>query len=185
MSAIDNFWETEEPISATGEFETGGGNFEPIPNNTQLIAAIKDAKIDNTQRDGDFIKLQWGVLDGEHKNRAIFQKLHVWSDDQKKAEKAKRMLAAIDANCGGILMKARVEPTGDSIRAALLAKPMHITVMIWEMEGDKGLMSGNWVSAVAPMRKPTASAETPAPRAKRRTETPTPPWEKVEDDIPF
>lgn len=179
---MDNFWETEEPISTTGEFETGGGNFEPIPAGTQLIAAIKDAMIDNTERDGDFIKLQWGVLDGEYKNRVVFQKIHVFSDDAKKAEKAKRMLAAIDANCGGALMKARVEPTGESIRAALLAKPMYITVMVWEMEGDKGLMSGNWVNSVAPMRKGTPAATTAKP--KQRAATP-PPAEEFEDDIPF
>ena len=181
---MDNFWETEEPISTTGEFETGGGNFEPIPAGTQLIAAIKDAVIENTDRDGDFIKLQWGVLDGEYKNRVVFQKLHVFSDDAKKAEKAKRMLAAIDANCGCALMKARVEPTGDSIRAALLAKPMYITVMVWEMEGDKGFMSGNWVNAVAPMRKGTTTAPAPATKPKQRASTP-PPAEEFEDDIPF
>ena len=179
---MDNFWDTEEPISATGEFEAGGGNFEPIPSGTQLIAAIKDAAIENTDRDGDFIKLQWGVLDGEYKNRVVFQKIHVFSDDARKAEKAKRMLAAIDANCGGALMKARVEPTGDSIRAALLAKPMYITVMVWEMEGDKGFMSGNWVNAVAPMRKSTTPA--PATKPKQRASTP-PPAEEFEDDIPF
>ncbi len=181
---MDNFWETEEPISTTGEFEAGGGNFEPIPAGTQLIAAIKDAKIENTERDGDFIKLQWGVLDGEYKNRVVFQKIHVFSDDAKKAEKAKRMLAAIDANCGGALMKARVEPTGDSIRAALLAKPMYITVMVWEMEGDKGFMSGNWVNAVAPMRKGTTTAPAPATKPKLRAST-RPPAEEFEDDIPF
>ena len=181
---MDNFWETEEPISTTGEFEAGGGNFEPIPAGTQLIAAIKDATIENTERDGDFIKLQWGVLDGEYKNRVVFQKVHVFSDEAKKAEKAKRMLAAIDANCGGALMKARVEPTGDSIRAALLAKPMYITVMVWEMEGDKGFMSGNWVNAVAPMRKGTTTAPAPATKPKQRASTP-PPAEEFEDDIPF
>ena len=180
---MDNFWETEEPISTTGEFESGGGNFEPIPAGTQLIAAIKDAVIENTDRDGDFIKLQWGVLDGEYKNRVVFQKIHVFSDDSKKAEKAKRMLAAIDANCGGALMKARVEPTGDSIRASLLGKPMYITVMVWEMDGDKGLMSGNWVSAVAPMRKGTTTAPAPATKPKQRAAPP--PAEEFEDDIPF
>jgi hypothetical protein len=181
---MDNFWETEEPISTTGEFEVGGGNFEPIPAGTQLIAAIKDAGIENTDRDGDFIKLQWGVLDGEYKNRVVFQKIHVFSDDAKKAEKAKRMLAAIDANCGGALMKARVEPTGDSIRAALLAKPMYITVMVWEMEGDNGFMSGNWVNAVAPMRKGTTPAPSPATKSKQRAATP-PPAEDFDDNIPF
>ncbi len=182
---MDNFWDTEEPISATGEFEAGGGNFEPIPAGTQLIAAIKDAKIENTERDGDFIKLQWGVLDGEYKNRVVFQKIHVFSDDAKKAEKAKRMLAAIDANCGGALMKARVEPTGDSIRAALLAKPMYITVMVWEtVDNQTGKeISGNWVNAVAPMRKGTTTAPAPATKPKQRAAPP--PAEDFDDDIPF
>ena len=183
---MDNFWETEEPISTTGEFETGGGNFEPIPAGTQLIAAIKEAMIDHTERDGDFFKLQWGVLDGEYKNRVVFQKLHVFSDDAKKAEKAKRMLAAIDANCGGALMKARVEPTEESLCASLLAKPMYITVMVWETQDKDGKdISGNWVNAVAPMRKGTTTAPAPATKPKQRAATP-PPADDLDDDIiPF
>ena len=113
----------------------------------------------------------------------VLQKIHVFSDDVKKAEKAKHMLAAIDANCGGALMKARVEPTGDSIRAALLAKPMYITVMVWEMEGDKGFMSGNWLNSVAPMRKGTTTAPAPATKPKQRAAPP--PAEDFDDDIPF
>ena len=77
-----------------------------------------------------------------------------------------------------------MEPTGDSIRAALLAKPMYITVMVWEMEGDKGLMSGNWVNAVAPMRKGATPAQAPATKPKQRAATP-PPAEDFDDDIPF
>jgi hypothetical protein len=54
--------------------------------------------------------------------------------------------------------------------------------MIWEMEGDKGFMSGNWVNAVAPMRKKAATEETPAPRTQRRS---SPPPEDLDADIPF
>ena len=59
------------------------------------------------------------------------------------------MLAAIDANCGGKLMASGEEPTDTSLAKALLNKPMHIKVMVWEMDDRKG----NWVSAVAPKAK--------------------------------
>ena len=44
---MSNFWELNDGSNATdtgGTFETGGGDFEPIPNNTGAIAAIEEIK---------------------------------------------------------------------------------------------------------------------------------------------
>lgn len=143
-----SFWnlsnnETIAPESA-GTFEVGGG--EPIPANTQLKVCIDDAAWDEYEGDS-FIKITWSVLDGDHENRKVFQKVRVNEADVKKRDKAIRMLAAIDANAGGRLMKLGAEPSDNDLQACLVNKPMVIKVGVWEQSGSKG----NWVQKVAPI----------------------------------
>lgn len=164
-----NFFNLSDGTSAaTGktEFELGGG--EPIPDNTKLLAIIDEAKW--TDFEGNFyISLRWTVLQpAEYKNRKVFQKLHV--EDPKKADKAKRMLAAVDANCGGKLAAAGVQPGDQALTAALTNKPMVICVKVWEMNDNKG----NWVCAVSARKQQQTE---PAPVV---TQT-----HSFEDDIPF
>src|SRR5690554_5793025 len=108
-----SFWNTSEneKIKSTGEMEMGGGDIAPIPNNTDVLAAIDEAGWDNNERNGDHIVLRWSVLQPkEYANRKIWQRLKVMDDDNKVADKAKRMLAAIDANSGGKLMASDNQP---------------------------------------------------------------------------
>lgn len=135
-------------IETDGTFEAAPA-IEVIPNDTTCVAMLDDAGWTEYQGD-EYINLRWNILEPAiYKGRKIFQKVKVYDTDAKKAEKAKRMLAAIDANCGGKLMASGEEPTDTSLAKALLNKPMHIKVMVWEMDDRKG----NWVSAVAPKAK--------------------------------
>src|SRR5690554_1638640 len=98
-----SFWNLSdgEQAQPTGAFESGGGNFEPIPDNTGCIAAIEEAKWDDYEGDR-YISLKWRVMQpSEYDKRVIFQKVRVFDAKQEKADKAKRMLAAIDTNAGG------------------------------------------------------------------------------------
>lgn len=131
-----------QTIQSQGQFELGGS--EPLPDNTQVIAAIDEAKWDDF--DGDrFISLRWTVLDGEFKGRKVFQKVRVLDADTKRADKAKMMLAAIDTNAGGALMAAGVEPDDVSLSINLTGKPMMLLLGVWELNGN----SGNWVKKVS------------------------------------
>lgn len=152
-------WFTQEQKQSanSGSFEMGGG--EPIPANTVLPAMIDEAGWEEYQG-ARFIKLRWVVYDGEHKNRKVFQKLHV--TDSAKRDRAMSMLAAIDANCGGKLMTLETEPTQTDLMSALLNKPMHIKVDVWETDDGK---KGNWVAAVAP-NKPNAAPAAAAPEGE-------------------
>lgn len=162
------FWDLSDGENAkdTGkEYEAPGGNMEPIPNNTDLMAFIEAVKWD-TARNGDerFISIKWRVTDPEtYANRVVFQKVWAGPDldpsakDRNKAvekqDRARRMLASIDANCGGKLMQSNDMPTDDAMALALCNKSMVIKVMLWEMAdrdnpGEK--IRGNWVSAVKP-----------------------------------
>lgn len=151
-----SFWSlsTGQQAASVTSAEMGGGDMEPIPNGTLLRCIITEAKYDDTPNDGRVIKLRWDVIDGEYKKRVVFQKVHVFSADAKKKDKAINMLAAIDTNAGGALMKLGREPSDFDLATNLTNKPMTIRVRIWETE-DK-TKKGNWVDAVQGLNAPQA-----------------------------
>jgi hypothetical protein len=167
-----SFWNLEN-LPENGEFESGGGALELIPEGTQCLASIDEAKWDN--KDGnEYVSLRWSILmPAEYKNRKVFHKLWVKDHDPnakdataaaRKKEKAMRMLAAIDFNAGGKLKAAGVEPTDESLGACLVGKPMIIKVMVWN-DRDTGLPKGNWIGAVSPKKGAAAPAAKAAPVA--------------------
>jgi hypothetical protein len=173
-----NFFTTSDnkAIENQNTFDMGGGDFEPIPNNTQLKAIIEEAKWDDYQGD-EYISLKWSVIDGEFKGRKVFQKIRVLDADTKKADKAKTMLAAIDSNAGGALMKAGVMPDDMALSINLMNKPMAIIVAIWEMDNNGDKRTGNWIKAVSPLN-------TPAP-VKKETEKLAPMDNSFDADVGF
>lgn len=174
------FWDLSDGSTAdeTGkEFDGGGGNFDPIPDGSNVLAEIDEAKW--AEKDGnEYVSLRWSVLDpAEYANRKVFQKLWLTDFDPgvkdkdkavKKRDKARKMLAAIDANAGGKLVARSGKPDDDDLAQYLIGKPMIITCRIWEVEDRStgGTVTGNWVSAVAPKSKGVSVKEA-APKAKQ------------------
>ena len=196
---IMSFWDLSDgETAATGEkeYEQATGNLDPIPDGSSVMAIIDEAKWSETRdRDAEFISLRWSVMEpAEFANRKVFQKLWVTDDDpntsdaakmEKKRDKAKRMLAAIDANCGGKLAKKAARPTDDDLALALTNKPMVIKCMVWEMKGTDGTMnSGNWIAAVAPRTKGIDVKAAKAPAAKSSS-TASSFADDLDSDIPF
>jgi hypothetical protein len=183
-----SFWNLSDNSNAAdtgGEFEAGGGNMEPIPAGTTVLAAMEESKWDDYEGT-QYISNTWTVLaPEEYKNRKVFQKLYVMGDDRakdpaKKADKAKRMLAAIDTNAGGKLLASGEMPTDDMLTRHLVNKPMMLRLEIWEMEVEGQTKSGNWVSAVAPRGNGAA-----APKAAPAQTPAKPPVEDYDDDVGF
>lgn len=194
-----SFWNVSDgedlKNNSNGEFDAGGGKIELIPDETSVLAAIDEAKWDRN-RDGDrYISLRWTVLAPEElKNRKIFQKLWVLDDDptakdaEKKRDKAKRMLAAIDTNAGGKLMARNEAPTDESLTSCLTMKQMVVRVMVWEQKdrstGD--MIRGNWVGAVSPKSSSVSSSDEVAKKsaaaAAKSTEGSR---RELDDEIPF
>lgn len=159
------FWDLSDGESAkdTGtEYELPGGSMEPIPAGSSVLAMIDEIGWNTKPQTGEeYISARWTVLaPEEYKNRKVFHKIWVMDLDPgakdeaagiKKRDKARKMLAAIDANAGGKLTAKPGRPTGDDL-LALTNKPMVCTVMIWSMADSRtgGMMHGNWISAVAP-----------------------------------
>lgn len=166
---------TGQTAQSDGNFDAGGGNLEPIPEGTKVRTIITEAKWAEYQGDR-YISLRHDVADGEFKKRVVFQKLRVLDDDPKKADKAKMMLAAIDANCGDKLSKLDDEPSDIDLMKALCNKPIVCRVGVWEMN-DK---SGNWVQAVEGSAKKPAASKPAASTTKKE-----PVEESDGDQIPF
>lgn len=166
-----SIWKTSDnkPLNPTGSFDTGGGNLEPIPEGTSVLAAPVEACWKNYEGE-DYISLQWQVLaPADYKNRRVFHKIKTGEPDQAKADRAVRMLTAIDANAGGHLLAAGTDPTDESLTKHLVGKPMMLKLGVWEIN-DK---TGNWVIAVSPKQGGTPATQ-PSPAAPIQ-----------EPDVPF
>lgn len=186
-----SFWNLNDGTKAESvtEFESGGGDLEPIPNGTGCIAAIEEAKWDE-YKDDEYISLKWRVMKpADYANRVIYQKVKVMGTAQCKdrlatADKAKRMLAAIDTNAGGKLMQVQGKPQDTDLMVALVGKQMAIKAMLWKIKDEStgDIKQGNWIGAVAPYKgKPIAQAPKPVPVAD-----PAPVADDFdEDNIPF
>ena len=172
------FWnlsDGEDAAKTGAEYEIPGGNMDPIPAGSSVLAMIDEAKWDHTQNDAEeYISLRWTVLaPEEYKNRKVFHKLWVTDHDPNakdhakavaKTDKARKMLAAIDANAGGKLTAKDARPSDDDLARALQDRPMVITLMIWD--SNTGGAGGNWVAAVAPKNKPLKIGDKAPAKAK-------------------
>lgn len=173
-----SFWGTAAD-GVTGSIEVGS-SMEPIPAGTDVCAACEEAKWD-TYDGVRFISLKWRVIQGEYEKRVIFQKIHVFDKDTAKADRAKRMLAAIDMNCGGNLIKIQSEPSDMDLMRSLVGRPMMLKLQVWAIDKDaNGLpvpaaeqRKGNWVCAVSPR-----SGAVSQPKPQAQTYDP-------DDSIPF
>ena len=185
-----SFWDLSDGNTAVNtpkEYEIPGGSMLPIPNNSDVMAIVDGAKWTSKDKDDPnspkYIELSWSVMKPEAvKNRKVFHKLWVTDLDpsaktpekaKAKRDKARRMLASIDANAGGNLTKTGEAPTNESLTMHLCNKPMVIKVMVWSMRGNDGSdMSGNWVSAVKPQDSPLHISDEPLPSSGGSVSTP-------------
>jgi len=195
-----SFWDLSDGANAADEKSTeyevpGGGNFDPIPDGSSVLAMIDEAKWDEKDH-ASFVSLRWTVLSpDEYKNRKVYHKLWVTDDDPnakdadkaaKKRDKARRMLAAIDANAGGKLTTKPGVPTDETLTACLTNKPMIVRLAVWEMpdrEKPGEFISGNWVQAVAPKSKGIDVKDAPPPKAKPQASSLG--AGSLDDEIPF
>ena len=161
------------------EYEVpGGGNMEPLPEGSKVLAMVEDAEWKEDADHNEYLNLKWSVVrPDEARNRKIFQKLWIKDFDpreqdeakaEKKRDRARRLFAAIDANAGGKLAKKGGIPDADTIMVALANKLMVLRLGLWEMEDRQNpgqVMSGNWVQAVGPKTGEIGLAEA-KPRAQ-------------------
>lgn len=197
-----SFWDLSDGTNAADNKQTeyeipSGGNFDPIPEGSSVLAMVDEAKWD-TKDESEFLSLRWVILaPDEYKNRKVFQKLWVSDTDPqakdadkaaKKRDRACRMLAAIDENAGGKLTSKHGKPTDEILTGCLTNKPMIIRLGVWEMpdrENPRAVISGNWVQACAPKSKGIDVKEAKGPSVQRPSAAGNVDNHAMDDDIPF
>lgn len=194
------FWELSDGDSAkdTGaDYDTGNGDQGPIPNGSWVVAEITDAKWHAFDDGARFVDLFWKVEQpSDYAGRRQAQKL--WVDDLspnvlskengevkavRKRDKDRRLLAAIDANAKGKLIKTE-DFDSDDLAVALVGAQMGIKMMV--IAGDRGEL--NFIAAVRPAKQGHEIAPDKAPRPARKPAAgakPTPPGRDFDDEIPF
>jgi hypothetical protein len=181
---MSNFWDLsdgDDIVKTGGKFETGGGSIEPIPDKTDVVAVIDEARIEKNQQGLQYIALRWNIVSpADYKSRKVFQKLWVFDDDPQaknpvqKRDKAKKMLFAIDTNAGGRLKASDKAPSDEVLQSTLTNKPMNIKVMLMKRDDGTGM---NWISSVAP-RSGGAATLTAAAAPKAAAV-------EIDDEVPF
>lgn len=186
------FWDLSDGESAvTNEttYESPDNNFDPIPDGTNALAFIEEAKWDEDRDENRYLKIKWRVEKPEdYLNRVIFQKLWILDDDpnvkdadkmKKKRDRAKQMLATIDANAGGKLGRKAGIPSNDDFALALSTRQMVIKCMVWTIKNSDGTENtGNWISAIMP-KTHEVKAGTPRPAPKQSVA------DDLDSEIPF
>lgn len=164
----------------------------------EYLVAITDSSFESTKMgDGQFLKLVFTVLDGEHKGRQIWDRLNLVNRNPTAVEIAQRALSAI-CHATGVLTVADSSQLHD--------RPLVIKVKYVPPAGDFGeknevkAYKSAAVGSPAPSRQP---APPPAPPVHPKEKETVPPWKRanhgsaglaaqpktkqaaVEDDISF
>lgn len=141
---------------------TQDGDFEPIKEGEYIAQIIKSEK-KQTRAGSDALHLTWQIIDGEYKNRQLWEQLYLYDPSRPKQLSFNRnKLFHILAACG----KEQISDTGE-----LHNRPVRITVKIDEYNGRVRNIITRYVS--------TAPITAAQPQAQQtRTET-------VADDVPF
>ena len=190
-----SFWDLSEggsAVSTEKEYNAGGGDFEPLPKGTSVLALVADAAWKAVyQRDEKFVNVKWQVVKPDaYAGRILFQKLFVSDADPNtppdkmpaKRDKHKKMLMAIDANSKGRLAKLTTAPTDDELALALTNSQAVLTLGVWDKDDGAGgkTPGGNWVSAVKPKSAPVTEVQSKAkPKAAAFAD------DDLDMDIPF
>ena len=152
------FWDLSDNTQVEAKEEyvapSGGGDYF-FPHNSKINGIIDEMKWDSFNGGEEFIKYRISVVgpktdaDGvKIENRKLFLKLWINGDEKnangnadkvkKKADNAKRMLASMDANAGGKLMKLGRKPTDEDLAACMLMSPMQFSIGHYEFYEQDG-----------------------------------------------
>ena len=167
-------------------------DFEVIPAGTYVAEITASSMLPNSKGTGEYLKLEFTVLDGPYAGRKLWTQLNLINPSQQAVEIAQRDMSAICHAAG----KLRVQ---DSIELHNI--PMEIGVKVKSSEeygpqnvikGYKGIGSNAATTAVGgapnwkrPAAQPSSNGNPPAPAHAATptapapaTSSPTPPWKK-------
>lgn len=102
-------------------FNTDGegiGDYSPVPGGW-YTCEVDRAELKNTKRgDGEILKVTYIILDGEYKDRLIFQNINVVNHNQKAQEIGRRELTSLGKACG----LTSISDTGELLKKVIKVK---------------------------------------------------------------
>lgn len=181
-----------EDLKSDGSFESAGGSFVTIPEGSAVKAFIHSVKWQTKKDQSDeFLEVTWEIIDPEQfAKRRIFHKLWVEDLDPtakdrdkavKKRDNHRRMMGAIDANCGGKIIAMDKKARNEDFEKHWINKVMVISLGVYSLKNDDGSMNvGNWVRAIAPKTADVKITDVPVPSAGTSSLK-----REMDDSIPF
>lgn len=161
------------------EYDSSEGFGVPLPDNTEVLAACTQIEWDEYEGE-EQIRTVWSVvMPAEYKDRKLFHNFRINHEDERKADKAKKMLAAIDAAHGGKLAALDRDPTDEDLGRALISKLMVLKMGYYDFR-EKGGKEGNYIKAVSPRKTGAVAEESVVKKAVAKKAA-----EDFDDDIPF
>jgi hypothetical protein len=103
------------------------GNFEPIPLGEYLVVISSSEIKETKEKKGKYLQFTYDVIDGEYKNRKVFDRLNIVNESETSQEIAQRALSAI-CRAVGILHPKNSEELHD--------KPFMVKVGIRPAKGE-------------------------------------------------
>jgi len=133
-------------------------SFEIIPPG-EYVAMIVDSDIEpNKAATGHFVKLEYEIIEGEHKGRKLWGRYNFDNPNEKAVEIAKRELAAIGAAVAKPIWRATEE---------LHDKPLVVTVKVDTRDKDRGPQ--NEIKGWKPTGQAAATQPTSTPATTQAT----------------
>jgi hypothetical protein len=180
-----SFWDLSDGTAANESASasySGNTGFEPIPNNTRVLAMPEDVEW-KTYQGAEHVSIKWRVAKpSQYANRVLFQSLYVTDDKPqfpggkghdcvKVRDEARRTFATINLNTGSKLGAGK--PTDIEMQKAFVNKPMVLLVGLFnEKNNIRGVHAKDTEIAADVAKKAK-----PAPIAN--------PFDDEGDDIPY
>jgi len=166
------------------------GEFTPLPT-AEYEVMIQDSDMKVSSKGDNYISLQFVVLDGEYKDRILFENLFLWHANETTQKIAKQKLLAIQMACGftdnvessetlhniPLILKVKYIPDGPNKKGVF--EEAHNKITAFKRIEDKANPASR-PSRTPPSTKPNGRDS--APIANMRMDSP--PVETYADDEP-
>ncbi len=114
----------------------GGGNYDPIPEGEYTLRALEAEEKTTAKGDGEYIKVKFEVVKGEHEGRLLWQNFNTVNPNPKAQQIGRGQLKAWATACG--------KPDADDTDK-LLERPFKASVVI--EKGTNGYADSNKIKA--------------------------------------
>lgn len=160
--------------------------FEVLPAGKYHVQIVSSERRDNSSTPGWHLRLELSVMDGQHANKRLFERLNLVNQNEKAVEIAQRTLSAICRATGIMAMSDSEQLHNKSLTATVRVVPAGpdkggvMREAQNQISGYEPLNSHRPQSPAAPAAQNTQPAWTaPTSAVQAKAEPATPPWRRA------